>query len=180
MRLVLIDVVDAASKVSPSVTPTLFVDDLSMEAAGTRRLVLRQLLPFAKSVCDRLTNDLMEVSSTKSVTMASSPAVGRELAVGLRTYGLKSELRVRSLGVGLGAGTRRNAKVSGKRFACFRKRLRRFRMLARAGVSTARLLRTGAARAFTYGWCSSVHVAAATANRCGHCCACCGGQGPMH
>ena len=58
---------------------------------------------------------------------------------------------MKSLGVGLGAGTRRNSKVIKQRLKAFLKRLPRFQRLRMAGVGTARLLRTGGIAAITYG-----------------------------
>ena len=58
--------------------------------------------------------------------------------------------RVRALGVGLGAGVRRNMTILKKRYHNYKARIGRFRKLRAAGVDTARLVRTGI-RAMTYG-----------------------------
>ena len=55
------------------------------------------------------------------------------------------------MGVGLGAGTKRNTQASSARLKAFKARQSRFRMLRRAGVDTARILRTGGVSAMTYG-----------------------------
>ena len=120
----------------------------------------------------------MEVSQTKSVVTSSTPALGKTIALrvsaetksdcrpagqpegeldsepeGIPYLGtqLQYEGRVKSLGVGLGAGVRRNATVINKRLKQFRKRIHRFQELRRAGVNTARLIRTGGTAALTHG-----------------------------
>ena len=151
MRILLLHIVDRACALYPAVTPTLFVDDLSAEVAGTKRYILRNLIPFVICVCDGMTDALLEVSQKKSVCTASCDDIGVALAAGLRRYAVAYARRVKSLGAGLGAGVRRNAQVATKRLKAFRQRLPRFRRLRAAGVSTARLLRTGGIAAMTYG-----------------------------
>ncbi len=151
MRVLLIHIVDSACVLYPAVTPTLFVDDLSAEVSGTRRYVLRHLIPFVLYVCDRMTESLLEVSRKKSVCTASSAATGIAIQRGLLRFAVRYVDRVKSLGSGLGAGTRRNARVTAGRLRAFQLRLPRFRRLRAAGVSTARLLRTGGVAAMTFG-----------------------------
>ena len=143
MRIIMIDIVDSACLVWPGVTPTLFVDDLSAEVSGTERFIMMQLVPFVHHVCDRMLKDLLEVSKTKSMCTASSHAVGAALSRALTRHAIRFAYRVKSLGVGLGAGTRRNSKVIKQRLKAFVMRLPRFQRLRMAGVGTARLLRTG-------------------------------------
>ena len=59
--------------------------------------------------------------------------------------------KVKALGVGLGAGVRRNVDVAKQRLKTMKKRVPRFRRLRKLGVSTSRLLRTRALAAMTYG-----------------------------
>ena len=58
-------------------------------------------------------------------------------------YRIKPVIRTKSLGFGLAAGVKRNAKVVNQRLKDYKKRIPRFRMLRQAGVDTARLNRTG-------------------------------------
>ena len=55
------------------------------------------------------------------------------------------------MGSALGAGRVRNARVAKDRLAKFRARLGRFRILKKAKVSTARILKTGGIAAMVYG-----------------------------
>ena len=61
-------------------------------------------------------------------------------------------LRVKSLGSGLAAGVARNTNVMNSRLKNFSKRLPRFQALRRAGVDTARILRTGGVAAIMHGY----------------------------
>ena len=92
----------------------------------------------------------MELSTSRSVCTASVRRLGNALAKRWAALGIKFEARVKALGAGLGVGVRRNAKVLKKRIVDYAGRIPRFRKLRRAGVNTARLLRTGM-RAMTYG-----------------------------
>ena len=65
--------------------------------------------------------------------------------------GIAYQARVKSLGVGMGGGRRRNAQVLTSRLLDFRRRLPRWQRLRRSGVDTHRLLRTGGKAALTYG-----------------------------
>lgn len=151
MRLVMIDIVDSALRCHPSVTPTLFVDDLSAESMAGTLHVLKHLVGFTRHVCRRVAADGMEVSATKSICTASSEKLGRGIADDLADCRIPFARMVKSLGTGLGAGRRRCAMVLNKRIKQFRKRISRFRGLRRAGVDTTRVLRTGGVAALTFG-----------------------------
>ena len=151
LRLVLIHIVDSALMVAPLANPTLYVDDLSVEAVGGDRLVVTQVAAFTLTFCRKVEADHMTVSRTKSTCTASTPTLGARLANALKEFGIKYQGRVTSLGGALGAGRRRNATVINKRLKAFKARGPRFRKLAVAGVCTKRLMRTGGGAALTYG-----------------------------
>ena len=102
MRLVMVDIVDAALMVHPYVEPTLFVDDLSVEVDGDDDFIVTHCGGFTKIVVERIKADGMEVSETKSVVSASHSTLGSKLADKLAVYNIKHTRRVKSLGVGLG------------------------------------------------------------------------------
>ena len=110
MRLVMIDIVDGALEVHPSVTPTLFVDDLSEELAGEEDTIVGELGGFTDLVIHRIQEDGMEVSTTKSVISASHPTLGTAMVDRLEHRKINCTLRVKSLGVGLAAGDRQECK----------------------------------------------------------------------
>ena len=72
MRLIMIHIVDAALKVAPHANPTLYVDDLSVEVVGTDKFVLKHLGTFTRSACEGIADNLMAVSDTKSLCIASN------------------------------------------------------------------------------------------------------------
>ena len=81
MRIVMINIVDVALEVHPTVEPTLFVDDLSTEVSGHGDDVLiGEITAFTVMVCDRIAADGMEVSQTKSVCTANHPVLGNAVA----------------------------------------------------------------------------------------------------
>ena len=94
-------------------------------------------------VIKRIHGDGMEVSKTKSVVSASNVRLADALMLRLDTHGVKYSLKVKSLGVGLAAGVRRNTGVLKSRLQKFRQRIPRFQALRRVGVDTARVVRTG-------------------------------------
>ena len=59
MRIVVIDIVDAALIQHPSVTPTLFVDDLSSEKEGGNEEIVEELGGFNDKVAKRIHEDGM-------------------------------------------------------------------------------------------------------------------------
>ena len=142
---------DRAINAAPQACPTLYIDDLSVEVVGGNQFVLRQLVAFTLYFCNAVRQALMMISSTKSYCTASSAQFGDEIPTALSEYGIQFKSRVTSLGAAIGAGQRRNTTVMKKRLRDFKKRIPRFRKLARNGVSTKRLLRTGGTSALTYG-----------------------------
>ena len=111
MRIVLVYIVGSALRVAPLATPTLYVDDLSVEVCGSDVVVVAQLIAFTAHFCDAVTADHMEVSDTKSLCTASTPSLGRRIAAALVRCGIRCKDRVVSLGSALGGGERRNAQV---------------------------------------------------------------------
>ena len=87
MRIVMIRIVDQASQIAPAVVPTLFVDDLSVEAAGGCKFVEKAIVTFKQSACQAIGRDCMEVSKTKSVCTASDNKLGRVIAEQLGDFG---------------------------------------------------------------------------------------------
>ena len=93
----------------------------------------------------------MEVSQSKSVVSASSPALGADLIAKRKPHGIKHTLKVQSLGEGLAAGVRRNAMVLNARLKTFRKKQPMYITLRRIGADAARLMGTGGVAALVHG-----------------------------
>ena len=83
------------------------------------------------------------------------PSLADALQDKLQQFRIPSSLRVQSLGTGLAAGVARNIQVMKTRLNNFTRRIPRFRMLRRAGVDTARLIRTGGLVALMHGFAGS-------------------------
>lgn len=101
MRIVMIRIVDAASAVFPTITPTLFVDDLALEEDGADDAIKTNLCGFTKSVVRRILADGMEVNKVKSLVSASKPSLADAIVANLGEYTLTIAHRVKSLGSAL-------------------------------------------------------------------------------
>ena len=155
MRLVMIRVIDRALTLYPTIMPTLFVDDLAAAVCAPTKLAIDQMGGFIEYVAEFIVYTGQALSPTKSNVTASCRKVGEALVTRWKKVGIviHFQLRVKALGVGMGAGVRRNTTVMRSRLANFACRMARFRRLRKVGVSTARLMRTGM-RAITY--CSAI------------------------
>ena len=151
MRMEMIGIVDDALELEPSVEPTLYVDDLSAECAGPDDFIVEHLVPFTQAACDGIVAAGGEISPTKSVCTATSPSLAHRIVTGLVKHKIMPVIRAKSLGFGMAAGVRRNAKVINQRLKEYKARIPRFRMLRAMGVDTARLNRTGGTAALVWG-----------------------------
>ena len=114
--------------------------------------MIAELGGFIEKIGTFITETEQELPPIKSVVVASTTELANDLNERWARAGIKIQpkTRTKALGVGLAAGRRRNATVARARFSKYQARFGRFRMLREAGVSTARLVRTGL-RAMTYG-----------------------------
>ena len=105
---------------------------------------------FLLLVCRMIEALGMEVSRTKSVCTACDSELGKGSAAALGEFGISYVYRAKSLGVGLGGGTRRNTTVQAKRQKALAARIASFRKLRMLQVDTAKLLRTGGNAGISY------------------------------
>jgi hypothetical protein len=77
MRVILIRVMDAATKMFPRVNPVLFVDDLAAEMMGPPKHIVQQLGGFIHKIADFIKDTGQELSQTKSLCTASCKQLGR-------------------------------------------------------------------------------------------------------
>ena len=96
----MITIVDAALVLFPTIVPTLFVDDLSLERDGEAPSILDNLCGFALDVMKRIGEDGMEVNRTKSLISASHPTLADDMAARMGSLALTISHRVKSLGGG--------------------------------------------------------------------------------
>ena len=111
----------------------------------------RGFAPMVRAMMEGLQNIDMVVSKTKSVGIASSPAIGRALEDQLQDCGMKFSQTAKSLGVDLVAGRRRRTGTQAKRLQALRDRRARIARLKRAGVRAARYFRTGFSSSVSWG-----------------------------
>ena len=104
MRLVLIEALDMVISTSFFVKLTCFVDDVTLEVAGSAALVKEHLVEAVMSFTSTLQRAGMEFSATKNMVAASSAASLRSLKPKLAKLKVRARLRVTSLGAALGAG----------------------------------------------------------------------------
>ena len=152
MRIIMIRIVDEACKLYPMIVPTLFVDDLATDVTAPAKFVVKQLGGVIETVAKFIDDTKQELSKTKSLLTATTAKIGDELCSRWKKMGIliKFRRKVKALGVGLGAGIRRNVTVARGRLQGYTARVARFRQLRKIGVDTARLLRT-VLKAMTYG-----------------------------
>ena len=112
MRLVFIRVVDRALNGHPTVNPTLFDDAIVADMIAPGKHILKELGGFISKIAAFIEETGQELSSTKSVCTASIRRLGHKLANKLRTWNIQYTMQVKALGVGLGAGVRRNVGSS--------------------------------------------------------------------
>ena len=102
MRLIMIRVIDRALKLYPTITPTLFVDDLAVGLCATARHAIDQMVVFIEYIADCVSNTGQVLSTTKLNVTASSKKVGEALVARWKKEGLSItfQSKVKALRVG--------------------------------------------------------------------------------
>ena len=123
---------------------TVFVDDLAAESAGPDGWIKAELGGFITIIVAGFRANRFELSGTKSLVTAATDELGEAMAALWLERGIfiKYAKKVKTLGVGLGAGVRRNVDIMQQRLRTMKKRVPRCRRLRKLAISTSRLLRT--------------------------------------
>jgi hypothetical protein len=129
---------------------SVYVDDITVEAVGPAASVVQECAKTVLGLVHGLTGMRVDFSTTKNVALASSLELAQAVA-DMVAVPICVVSAAKSLGVGMGAGVRRNASAARKRLRQFVARRPQFKRLRRSGVDTSRLLRTGGTSAMTYG-----------------------------
>ncbi len=152
LKVMLMRLLDRIEADHPSVRVTSYVDDVSCEVTGTQASVVRTLSLAGDQLCDGLVALKLRLSTDgKCLFTSTSYAVGDQVAGRLKRFGVVFAARVKSLGVGLGGGARRNAAVQESRLKKFVKRVHKLAALVKARLSAALVARTGGTAVMNFG-----------------------------
>lgn len=80
------------------IQPTLFVDDLTVEAVGPSKAIVGQLVAFVKHVAGKMAESGMELSDTMCACNASTDERGLDLQKRLEPLAAAYQRRVKLLG----------------------------------------------------------------------------------
>ncbi len=166
MRAMVLHLTDEVKIRFNAINLVQYVDDTSLAVAATRRILLQQAAGGLKVIGRRFKEMGLQLSDTKNIIIASSRGIADEIIERAREDGITLNLaeQAKSLGSAVGAGNRRATKAAVKRLRCFRRTLPRMWSLRNAGVSVARILRTGGNSRMMFGQ-STMGVAPALLKR---------------
>ena len=151
LRVLLIAVGDRVVASSLYCRLTLYVDDAAIETVCTASRIVKEHCDAVNGMVKDLQELRLTLSDTKNVVCATTESLAQETLKWFTGFAITAANRIVSLGSGLGAGSRRNAKQMRKRLKAFTTRRRRFKRLRASGVRTDKLLRTGGNAAMVYG-----------------------------
>ena len=141
----MLDVMDEVAASAPQASLTLYVDDATAEASGSRRQVAATLARATAVLADGVAAAGLEVSTSKSVVVASHRRIRRQVGRARASCGgrlVRAAHVAKMLGCGTAGGRRRSTHVQQLRLKRARLALPRIAALRRAGVSTACWWRT--------------------------------------
>jgi hypothetical protein len=152
LRLLIIQWVDETLTLF-MVTISVYVDDASIEAAGSSKFVRHHVAGATKYFTEAMREVGMEWSPSKNAVLAAKKETATAIIDKLPNLKIQFVERAKSLGGALGAGTKRNVQVQRSRLAAFRTRKTQFQKFRRmAGAkAVSRVLRTGGIAAMVYG-----------------------------
>ena len=135
------------------VDTSLYVDDATLERTDLSSTILEaELTAASDSFVDTLEKDLqLEVSTSKSVVVASTPSSARRMAAASATGAYRPREHAKLLGVDSGGGRRRRVSVLKTRLKHFKRMVPRFQRLRRAGVDVRHVAATVAPPRLTNG-----------------------------
>ena len=151
LRVLLLECLDEVAARFPDVPLGIYVDDANQHAAGPEARVVERLSAATLALGAGVAALRLDVSASKSCGVASSVRLAAALQLSLAAHGVKFQAAVKQLGVDRSSGRRRFTQAQHGRLTAFKRRLPRLARLRRAGVSTARIMRTGGLAALNYG-----------------------------
>ena len=143
LRALMISIFDEVRRQLPSAMITVYVDDTTIECAGTQKTVLETVTAATEMVCSGMVHNGMKLSTTKNVVLSSRKRLGEAIQRKLGRWHVKRSVRGKMLGVGVSGGVRRTTEGMAERAAAFARRRDFFTGLRKMGVDVAKVLRTG-------------------------------------
>ena len=151
LRVLLLRLLDRIAKKYPSLLMSVYVDDVSAQTTNTEKGVQAIMQQAGTDLARGLQALRLELSATKCSCTASTARLGHAVAHSLRQFGVTFSTTVKSLGVGMASGVRRNVAVQRARTEAFRGRVAKFKRLAHAKANAARIIRSGGSAAMAFG-----------------------------
>ncbi len=150
LKAYLLRSLDAVARKWPTLRLRNMVDDVGMQAIGTRDIVIKCVGEGTNDLVARLRNFGLQMADKGGIVTKDSE-VARALEGKLAVNGLKRRLQVRLLGIDYSAAGRRAAATRGKRIKRFVSRKARYRAIRLAGGNASKLVRTGGLQSALWG-----------------------------
>jgi hypothetical protein len=152
LRLLLLDVVDSAYKRYLTIDLTLYVDDLTIACSGPAEVVVATVALATDHVVRLLEGALgLTVSVKKSVVAACRSSLAVRVKNASRTRRLSAVRATKLLGAPAGGGRRRYVAPAMTRVKAFIGKIRKIRVMRKAGVAARSLITTAGNPAALYG-----------------------------
>lgn len=153
LRILLLDIVDQAYQLFPSLELAVYVDDITPYYSGySPSAVVQRVARAADFFVDTLQKEyLLEVSTQKSYVLASSMKLAQRVAAASLSGKLAGKRSGKLFGAPIGGGRRRNVRTLKKMLHDFRGKAHCIQALRRAGVRVATIVRAAGTPAVTYG-----------------------------
>ena len=118
LRALMIGIFDRVQRMVPSAVITVYVDDTTLEFAGTHNTVMAAAVEPTGLACGGFEERGLVLSQTKNKVLASRKQLGQAIEADLR-WGVRWSATGKMLGVGAAAAVRRTTEVAAERVAKF-------------------------------------------------------------
>ncbi len=151
LRLLLLEIYDDTYSIWTSVSLSLYVDDLTIEAHGTF-MDTRVAVAGATDYVVRALGDMgLDVSIKKSVAVANRYSLSRAIARTSATRKLTAKRGTKLLGAPSGGGRVRTVGALAARILKFRQKIPRIHAVRRLGIRVPQMVRAMGTPSITYG-----------------------------
>ena len=152
LRCLVLDVVDAAYVLFPSISLVVFVDDFTIEFCGTFFKVRHDLAKAIDFIVTHFeTILLLQISAAKSIVIGGTTMLAKAVVAAASTKKVSAARHGKLLGTPSGGGRRRVVKHLYDRMRNFKGKVGRIHALRRMGIRTGSVARAAGTPAITYG-----------------------------